>query len=365
MIIANAQIAMAASHDYREDRQISEKLDFWLTPKPVETTTQETTPPPRWNEQVQISARGFSLLELQRNRQSLDLNTQMDSRSRINLLILQHLYEAITGHAMHMIDPSELPSSEGDSSPTLQVDATPPTAQTNAQPHAPTPINTAGYGLTYLRQERYQEQEKLQFKAEGVVRTQDGRELAFSTSLSMSRAYVEQSNIVIRGGDAKKVDPLVINFDGKGAQLSQTRFKFDLDADGSEEQLASLRSGSGFLALDRNGDGIINNGSEFFGPGSGQGFAELAKFDEDGNHFIDEGDSIYNKLRIWSFNEDGSSQLVALGDKQIGAIFLGHITTPFQLKDDANKSLGEIANSGIYLKENGQTGLVQEINLTV
>jgi hypothetical protein len=56
---------------------------------------------------------------------------------------------------------------------------------------------------------------------------------------------------------------------------------------------------------------------------------------------------------------------MALGDKQIGAIFLGHLTTPFQLKDEKNNSLGEIANSGIYLKENGQTGVVQEINLTV
>lgn len=362
MIIANAQIAMLASHDYREDHQINEKLDFSLTPKIAPTLTQGSTSQPRWTEQVNISARGLSLLELQRNRQSLNLNTQMDSHSRVNLMILQHLYEAITGHAMHMIDPSKFPTSSGDESPMLDVDTTPPAAQASAQ--AAAPISTAGYSLIYQRQEHYQEQEKLQFKAEGIVRTQDGRELAFSSSLSMSRDYAEDSNIVIRGGDAKKVDPLVINFDGKGAQLSQTRFKFDLDNDGTEEQIASLRSGSGFLALDRNGDGIINNGSELFGPGSGQGFAELAKFDEDGNHFIDEGDSIYNKLRIWSFNEDGSSQLVALGDKQIGAIFLGHVTSPFQLKDDKNQSLGEVANSGIYLKENGEAGAVQEINLT-
>ncbi len=363
MIIANAQIAMAASHDYREEHQITEKLDFWLTPKPTETTTQESKQP-RWAEQVHISARGFSLLELQRNHQSLNLNTQMDARSRINLLVLQHFYEAITGHPMHMIDPAEIPSSEGGSAQTLRVDATPPAAQTNPQVSAPIPA-TAGYGMTYQRHERYQEQEKLQFKAAGVVRTQDGRELAFSTSLSMSRNYVEESNLIIRAGDAKKIDPLVINFDGKGAQLSQTRFTFDLDSDGSTEQLASLRSGSGFLALDRNGDGAINNGSELFGPGSGQGFAELAKFDDDNNHFIDEGDSIYHKLRIWSFNEDGSSQLVALGDKHIGAIFLGHVTSPFQLKDEKNQSLGEVANSGIYLTEDGRSGVVQEINLTV
>jgi hypothetical protein len=357
MIIAKAQIAMATSHDYREEHQVSEKLDFWLTPKQTTETTTEATPKPRWDEQVSISARGFSLLEMQRSRQTLNLNTQMDARSRVNLMILQRLYETITGRPMNLIEPSELAANG--QAPTLTVDGAP--SQTPAAPAA----DSAGFGMVYQRHERYQEQEKMQFKAEGVIQTQDGREIAFSTSLNMSRNYVEESSLIIRAGDAKKIDPLVINFDGKGVGLSQTRFKFDLDSNGSEEQLASLKSGSGFLALDRNGDGIINNGSELFGPNSGRGFDELAQFDEDGNHFIDEGDSIYNRLRIWSFNEDGSSQLVALGDKQIGAIFLGHLTTPFQLKDEQNNSLGEIANTGIYLKENGQTGVVQEINLSV
>jgi len=364
MIIANAQIAMAASHDYREEHQVAEKLDFWLAAKPIEVVTKEDVKTSRWDEQVSISPQGFSLSELRSRGQSLNLDTKMDSHSRINLLILKQLYESITGQPMNMIDPSQTPAnplSESGNTQTLKIDqavATPPAAVQRA-------TSSAGFELVYQRHEHYQEQEKMEFKAEGLVRTKDGRDIAFSTSLTMSRDYYEESNLSIRAGDARKIDPLVINFDGKGAELSQTRFKFDLDNDGTEEQIASLRSGSGFLALDRNGDGIINNGSELFGPASGQGFAELAKFDEDGNHFIDEGDSIYDKLRIWSFNEDGSSQLVALGDKQIGAIFLGHVTSPFQLKDEKNQSLGEVANSGIYLNENGETGLVQEINLTV
>src|SRR5690606_26365143 len=73
----------------------------------------------------------------------------------------------------------------------------------------------------------------------------------------------------------------------------------------------------------------------------------------------------YHKLRIWTINEDGSTQLAALGDKNIGAIFLGHVSTPFQLKDNNNQSLGEVVRSGIYLSESGQVGVVQEINLTV
>ena len=364
MIIANAQIAMTASHAYREEHQATEKLDFWLTPKGVDNISEETTNPPSKKAQVIISPQGFSLAELRSKGQSLNLRSPMDSHSRVNLIILQQLYETITGRRMDMIDPSAVPAQSSvdstiDNSQTLEVNAIPPSVA------KPVVAQTQGYGMTYQHQERYQETEKMQFSTEGIIRTQDGREFAFSASLSMSREYVEEANLIVRAGDAKKIDPLVINFDGKGAQLNQTRFVFDLDSDGTEEQLASLHSGSGFLALDRNGDGIINDGSELFGPNTGKGFLELAQFDEDGNHFIDEADSIYNKLRIWSFNEDGSQQLVALGDKKIGAIFLGHLSTPFQLKDDANRSLGEVTNTGIYLSENGDIGMVQEINLTV
>ncbi len=352
MIVANAQIAMAASHDYREMHQVTEKLDFWLT---NQSTDNSSVAAPSWGEQVFISERGVRLLEMQRNQQSLDLNKHMDSHSRINLYILQQLYEAITGRKMNLIDPSEM-NPQGTS---LEVSGAPSAPAQASQPES------AGYGLVYDRQEIYQEQESLSFSAQGVIRTQDGREINFSSALTMSRNYVEASNLNIRMGDAKKIDPLVINFDGKGAELSQTRFQFDVEADGHDEQLASLKAGSGFLAFDRNGDGQINDGSELFGPSSSRGFSELARFDEDGNHFIDEGDSIYNRLRIWATNPDGSSQLLALGDKNVGAIFLGHLTTPFQLKDESNRSLGEVANTGLYLGEDGKVGVVQEINLTV
>ncbi len=365
MIIADAKIAMAASHDYRETHEVSETLDFSLTqlgtnPSTNQSDATENARARRWNEQVTISAQGFSLLELNRGRQTLDLSQSMDSRSRINFMILQRLYESITGHSMKLSDPLELSTDAGVQ--ILDVDSRPTSPEPVSSGRS---VNNNNVRVNYQRHERYQEQEKLEFKAAGVIHTSDGRSISFESSLTMSRDYVEESHLNLDIGAPKKVDPLVINFDGKGAQLDQTRFNFDLDADGDEEQLASLRPGSGFLALDRNGDGVINDGSELFGPSTGQGFSELAQFDEDNNHFIDEADSIYHKLRIWTTNEDGSKQLLALGDKNIGAIFLGHLTTPFQLKDSSNNSLGEVAASGIYVREDGQTGVVQEINLTV
>ncbi|HSX51746.1 MAG TPA: hypothetical protein VLF09_12345 [Cellvibrio sp.] len=363
MIISNSQIGMAAQRDYREEHSVTERLDYWLdqpvpNAQPIDEVQQEQAVA------VDLSRAG-SLLAMYRQTEKLDLNTPLDSRSRLNMMIIEAMYKAITGRDLDLAVPggiqpdtkqqSETKSREG-SHQTLNVDTSPPMQMMVSRGSGP--------GLTYQRHERYQEQETMKFQAEGVVRTADGREFNFSVAMKMSREFVQESNLNIEMG-SKKIDPLVINFDGLGASLSQTRFEFDLDSDGTAEQIASLRPGSGYLALDRNGDGSINNGSELFGPSSGRGFAELAAYDEDGNNFIDEGDSIYHQLRVWMTNEDGSTQLAALGDKNIGAIFLGHVSSPFQLKDASNNSLGEVANSGIYLTEDGKVGVVQEINLTV
>lgn len=121
----------------------------------------------------------------------------------------------------------------------------------------------------------------------------------------------------------------------------------------------------GFLALDKNGDGKINDGAELFGPSTGSGFAELAQYNEDGNNWIDENDSIYERLRIWSRDAAGNDYLLALGEKGIGAIFVGSVETMFQLKDPSNTLLGQTMSTGIYLREDGQAGTVQQIDLAV
>ncbi|MEN0039175.1 MAG: hypothetical protein AAGC78_19000 [Cellvibrio sp.] len=354
MIISNAQIGMAAQQSYREEHSVSESLGLWVDRQTPITPITDTTSAQSKGVQVDFSRAG-SLLAMHRQTQTLDLTTEMDSRTRLNKMIIEAMYRAITGRELNMSTPAD--SSSSDKPRQLEVDTSAPAQVISSR-------GSGNTGLVYQRNERYHEQESMSFQAVGVVRTADGREIDFSVAMNMSREFVQESNLQI-GGGAKKIDPLVINFDGLGASLSQTRFEFDLDSDGTTEQIATLRPGSGYLALDRNGDGIINNGSELFGPSSGRGFEELAAYDEDGNNFIDEGDSIYHQLRIWMTNEDGTTQLAALGDKNIGAIFLGHVSSPFQLKDAQNNLLGEVVNSGIYLTEDGKTGVVQEINLTV
>ena len=118
----------------------------------------------------------------------------------------------------------------------------------------------------------------------------------------------------LRAGDAlRPIDPLVINLNTPATSLTPWKFEFDLDQDGKPENISFVNEGSGLLALDLNEDGSINDGGELFGPSTGNGFNELAQYDLDGNHWIDENDPIFDRLRIWTRNEAGEEHLLALG----------------------------------------------------
>ncbi len=221
-----------------------------------------------------------------------------------------------------------------------------------------------GWGIRYDYQETHLEQERMSFSAQGLVTTKDGQRIAIDLSLTMSREFASHTEVHLRAGDAP-IDPLVVNFAGTAAELTTTKFSFDLDANGTLEQISFLKPNSGFLALDQNNDGVINDGSELFGPQSGDGFADLAHYDLDANGWIDENDPIFDRLQIWTKNEQGEDQLFALGQKGIGAIYLGNTATPFAMKDTANQLNGEVQKSGIFLNENGTAGTIQHINLAV
>jgi hypothetical protein len=223
----------------------------------------------------------------------------------------------------------------------------------------------AGYGIAYDYHESRYEAESTSFAAGGVVRTADGEEIRFSIGFSLSRESYSEQNLQIRAGDAVRKDPLVINFSGTSAQLSSVRFSFDLDADGTTENIPMTDANSGFLALDRNGDGRVTNGSELFGPVTGNGFQELSCFDGDGNNWIDERDPVFDELRVWRKDPAGSDTLTSLAAAGVGALYLGRQATPFDLKEADNSLAGQLRESGIYLSESGRSGMLQQLDLAV
>lgn len=209
------------------------------------------------------------------------------------------------------------------------------------------------------------ESESTTFATKGIVQTADGRNIDFNMEVSMSRAFMQETNL-LEVKDYIKTDPLMINLDTNIGSVSNQKFFFDLDSDGKEEQISFAGKGSGFLALDKNGDGKINDGSELFGTSSGNGFKDLAEYDEDGNGWIDENDSIFNRLKVWTKDENGNDFLIDLKKADVGAIYLRNADTQFSLKDDENKLNAEIKKTGIYLREStGAVGTLNHVDLVI
>ncbi len=282
-----------------------------------------------------------------------DGEESLDSLQELEVSLLKLLVERFTGHRIQVVKPDELKCcpEKSESNQSHEVAAAPPDER-------------EGWGMVYENYQSHYESEQTRFQVQGVVRTADGQEISLDIQLNMSREFFSEESQVLRAGDALK-DPLVVNFSGQAAELTQQRYSFDIDTDGNVDQIHFVGPGSGFLALDRNQDGVVNDGSELFGTQSGDGFADLARYDSDGNGWIDENDPIFESLRIWSKDAEGRDQLVALGARGIGAIYLGHITTPFELKNNQNELQGVVRDSGIYLAEEGGAGTLQQIDLVV
>jgi hypothetical protein len=91
----------------------------------------------------------------------------------------------------------------------------------------------------------------------------------------------------------------------------------------SDRAWTEANSDDAWLVLDRDGDGVINDGSEMFGNATPQlqppdgtlknGFLALAQYDDDRNNMIDEKDPVFSDLRLWQdVNHDGISQPMEL-----------------------------------------------------
>ena len=209
----------------------------------------------------------------------------------------------------------------------------------------------------------HSESEETCFSTTGCVKTADGREVEFDLELTMSRSFTEyyERNVTTM---KTFMDPLVINLDSPIAEVSDVKIRFDLDCDGEKEEISGLEASSGYLALDLNEDGKINDGSELFGTSSGDGFADLAEYDLDGNGWIDEADEVFDKLVIAFIKEDGSQELVKLKDRDVGAIYTGSASTDFSLNDlSTNETRARIRRTGIFLYESGMMGTIQHLDL--
>ncbi|WP_415904501.1 hypothetical protein ACMXYW_14345 [Neptuniibacter sp. QD48_55] len=285
---------------------------------------------------------------------------ELNPEDKVKIELLKKLFESMTGKSFNvgMLDAQAVGNS-GNNSTTEQ-------ATTSANQLSITSSEALEHGFEYSYSETTTSTEQVQFQAQGQVRTADGRVIDLNLQLNMSRSLSENHSFQIRLGAALK-DPLVINFSGQDAELSTDTIEFDIDSDGELDTVHRLDDSSGYIALDKNNNGAIDNGNELFGAQSGNGFKELAAYDDDKNGFIDEGDAIWDQLRIWVQHDDGSSSMFTLADKDIGALYLGYSRTDWELSagQHSDEMAGKIRATGLFLTEEGETGTLQQVDLVV
>jgi hypothetical protein len=277
----------------------------------------------------------------------------------LRMRIIKDLVESLTGEEVETLNSDflkKLRSYSDGSSNIAQKDIIDISRETsNSGP------KRKGWGIDYFYKETNYSKEGFSFTASGNVTTDKGLEISFNASLQMSREQYSEIIISEKAGDAL-IDPLVIDFTGIGTALSDSKVDFDLDADGQIDSIRVPTKGTGFLAYDKNGNGVIDNGSELFGPSTGSGYGELALLDDDNNGWIDENDKSFAQLRIWEKGADGIDKLSTLLEKDVGAISTRKVETGFDLVN-LNEKSGVIRETGIWLKESGGVGFMQELDI--
>jgi hypothetical protein len=155
-------------------------------------------------------------------------------------------------------------------------------------------------------------------------------------------------------------------------------------ANGGKQQVGWVSKQDGLLAMDLNGDGLINNSSELFGDHTRladstlakDGWAALASQDSNADGVIDSNDANFDKLRLWvDADSDGvtdAGELFSLADQRIASINMnadsnsvqqnGNVVQAFSTFTTTDGATHEIADVGFQVKDNVSAQVVSLLN---
>lgn len=191
-----------------------------------------------------------------------------------------------------------------------------------------------------------------------TMTTTAGGEIQISSSISVS---VEISVVdgKVKAVEKKQTDPLVVDLNGNGIELtsSENGVKFDIDGDGVKEQTAAPENGDALLALDRNNNGVIDDGRELFGDQNGakNGFAELKKFDDNNDNVIDKNDKVFDQLKVVKLSNNGLQEITSARNAGIVKIDLSKIE---KSNDKINGNV--ISHKGFVYGKDGSSRTIAE-----
>ncbi len=166
-----------------------------------------------------------------------------------------------------------------------------------------------------------------------------------------------------------RYDPLILDLDGDGFNVEKKELgaNFDLDKNGFAEKINWTKK-DGFLCLDLNGNGAIDDGGELFGDQTmladgtkaKNGFEALAQYDSNGDGVIDADDEIFDSLRVWVDADgngiSGEGEMKTLAELGITSINLGYENVNAETGTEAT-----IGNTATFTREDGTTSGIGEL----
>jgi hypothetical protein len=209
---------------------------------------------------------------------------------------------------------------------------------------------------------------KLRFAAPAPVPTQ--QEHSATLALTLDARPQRTVSVALHTTELEvniaTADPLVLDLSGAGIATTGVAagVRFDLDGDGQQEQISTVAADTWLLALDRNGNGVIDDGRELFGDqhGAAHGFAELARHDADASGHadgvIDANDAVFSQLRLLQFAKDGTQVSQTLTEAGVTALELGYQNTRKALN-----LYDTVAQTAQFQRTDGSSGETADILL--
>lgn len=183
-------------------------------------------------------------------------------------------------------------------------------------------------------------------------------------NVTLSQSEVEVSiSAQRRVQPQKKVDPLILDIDGDGIETSgiERGILFDLEAKGNLTSSSFVQGDDVLLALDRNENGVIDNGSELFGTqhGAANGFEELKKFDDNRDGIVDRQDSVFSRL-LGLRRQSSGLETASLAQLGVKGIF-----TAYQNQGRELHSGDDLLQLGSFRRNNGDLGVAADVGFSV
>jgi Ca2+-binding RTX toxin-like protein len=185
-------------------------------------------------------------------------------------------------------------------------------------------------------------------KIDGVRRTSTVR-VSFNLNVTDATNHTSSTPFLVtfvrRGAS---VPPLVLDLDGDGVELTPydgSTVLFDMDGDGVRDKTGWVGADDGLLALDRNGNGTIDDIGEISFVGDAEGALSdlegLRAFDTNGDNFVDAADARFGEFQVWQdANHDGVSQANELKSlSELGVTHIGLTLTRGEQDSDTSDNL--------------------------